>query len=257
MILTTWPCPTADNAPAGAPSAPEMALAFAAAPMPSGPSASGTPRVLVLPALFDEANRLRRFTVSTMRQLASLGIASVLPDLPGCGESLAALEVQDLSHWRSAAAAAAAYFDASHVLTIRAAVCLAPPGLPGWHYAPHAPSSQLRQLLRARTLAAREAGIAEGGEGLLARGKARGLELAGYPLGPAMINQLSSEGAAPTLPVISQSALAAPGLWLRAEPGEDAAQSARLAQLIAHTLSGGRSQPSAPLAAPLVISTAS
>ena len=238
MILTTWPCPQGDgNAPkpptGGTAYAPEMALAFAAH-APEGTAAGHPhPRLLVLPALFDEGNRLRRFTVSTMRRLATLGIASVLPDLPGCGESLWPLEAQTLDSWRAAAAAAAAHFRASHVLTIRAASCLAPPGLPGWHYAPHAPASQLRQLLRARTLAAREAGIAEGGEGLLARGKARGLELAGYPLGPAMINQLSSEGAAPTLPVISQSALAAPGLWLRAEPGEDAAQSSALAVTLA------------------------
>ena len=40
-----------------------------------------------------------------------------------------------------------------------------------------------------------------------------------------------------TLPVIAQNALGAPGLWLRAEPGEDAAQSAALAALIAESLS--------------------
>ena len=242
MILTTWPCPPAAGMPHTAETS-EMALAIAAAgaPAPDSPApgspARSAPRLLVLPALFDEANRLRRFTVSTMRRLAALGIASVLPDLPGCAESLSPLEAQDLKRWRAAAVAAADYFSVSHVLTIRAAACLAPPGLPGWHYAPQAPSSQLRQLLRARTLASREAGIAEGGEQLLARGRARGLSLAGYHLGPAMISQLHAEAGTATLPVIAQNALGAPGLWLRAEPGEDAAQSAALAALIAESLS--------------------
>ena len=234
MILTTWPTSGSHNAGTR-----EMAIAFA--PTPAGGAAPDTiarhpgPRLLVLPALFDEANRLRRFTIATMRQLAEIGIASVLPDLPGCGESLAPLETQHIAGWREAMAAAAAHFNASHVLTIRASACLAPPGLPGWHYAPHAPASQLRQLLRAHTLAAREAGQTGSTESLLARGRMRGLELAGYPLGADMITQLHAGSAAPTLPVITQNALAAPGLWLRAEPGEDAAQAARLATLIAHT----------------------
>ena len=154
MILTTWPCPHTDaasmdarlpNTSANTGYAPEMALAFT--PGDSNQPACGT-RLLILPALFDEANRLRRFTVATMRQLASLGIASVLPDLPGCGESLWPLEAQDLTRWRAAAMAATAHFNTSHVLTIRGGVCLAPPGLPGWHYAPQAASAQLRQLLR-------------------------------------------------------------------------------------------------------------
>ena len=229
MILTTWHCPLFGSACASE----EFALAFA-------PAHPGMPalRLLVLPALFDEGNRLRRFTVSTMRHLAAMGLASVLPDLPGCGESLEPLEVQDLARWRAAAAAAAAHFGASHVLTIRAAACLAPKGMPGWHYAPHPPASQLRQLLRARTLASRDAGIAEGGDGLLARGRMRGLDLAGYPLGPVMVTQLAAETAPQTgaLPVIAQSQLAAPGLWQRAEPDEDAAQSARLATIIVQSL---------------------
>ena len=233
MILTTWPCPALDDPRPGPPSAlssgpslgqlpPEMAIAFAAA---QANACLGQPRLLILPALFDEGNRLRRFTVTTMRPM----------------------ETQDLVRWRLAAAAAAAHFDASHVLTIRAAACLAPSGLPGWHYAPHSPASQLRQLLRARTLASREAGIAEGGEGLLARGRMRGLELSGYPLGPAMIAQLHAEDAATTLPVIPQSALGGSGLWLRAEPGDDAGQSASLAAVIAKALEAQNAAPARPV----------
>ena len=247
MILTTWPTSGSHNAGTR-----EMAIAFA--PTPAGGAAPDTiarhpgPRLLVLPALFDEANRLRRFTVEVMRRLATRGIASVLPDLPGCGESLAPLEAQSLPLWREAAAAAATHFAASHVLTIRASASLAPQGLPGWHYAPSAPASQLRSLLRARILARREAGVEETSEALLTQGLTQGLELAGHRLGPALLADLSAGSAAPTLPVITQNALAAPGLWLRAEPGEDAAQAARLATLIAHTLP--QSAPTEASAAP-------
>ena len=236
MILANWPCPQAD-----APCREEMALAFA----PATPAFIGRtpPRLLILPALFDEANRLRRFTVEVMRRLATRGIASVLPDLPGCGESLAPLEAQSLARWREAAAAAATHFAASHVLTIRASASLAPPGLPGWHYAPSAPASQLRSLLRARILARREAGVEETSAGLLAQGLTQGLELAGHRLGPHMLAGLSAETAPGTLPVIVQSQLAAPGLWLRAEPGEDPAQAETLVSIVAASLLPREAQP--------------
>lgn len=229
MILTSWPCPRPDD-----PTASELALICEAA---------GPHHILVLPALFDEGNRLRRFTVEVMRRLAAAGIASTMPELPGCNDSLAPLEAQTLDSWRAAATAAAHHFGTSHVLTIRAAASLAPPGLPGWHYAPHPPASQLRQLLRARVLASREAGVEEKAEALLAKGTAQGLELAGYRLGPAMLAQLQAELPATVLPVIAQSDLAAPGqsapgLWLRAEPGEDPAQADKLAAILTAALTG-------------------
>jgi hypothetical protein len=40
------------------------------------------------PPLFEEANRTRAFVVAILRTLATRGVASVLPDLPGQGESL-------------------------------------------------------------------------------------------------------------------------------------------------------------------------
>ena len=76
-------------------------------------------RVLVLPALFDEANKLRHFTVEVMRLLDTAGIDTFLPDLPGCNESLALLDRQTLGGWRDAAALAARHFGATQVLTFR------------------------------------------------------------------------------------------------------------------------------------------
>ncbi len=51
-----------------------------------GPDAG--PIVIAALPLFEEANRTRQFLVTILRALAVLGISSVLPDLPGIGESI-------------------------------------------------------------------------------------------------------------------------------------------------------------------------
>lgn len=195
-----------------------------------------TTRLLVLPAWFDEANKTRHFTVELMRELAALGVASDLPDLPGCNESLAPLEQQSFATWRASAASAASQLGATHVLAIRAAAALAP-ALPGWAYAPVAGKSVLRALLRARVLTSREAGRTETSEALLAAGRSEGLTLAGYRLSAELVADLAdhAETGSP-LGEIAQSALEGSGLWLRAEPDHDAAQAKALAALIAQEL---------------------
>jgi len=195
-------------------------------------------RVLVLPAWFDESNKLRHFTVEVMRRLDGSGIDSFLPDLPGCNESLLPLESQTVESWRNEAAEAAWHFSATHVLAIRAAANVAPDSLPGWRYAPLAGSSQLRALLRARVLAAREAGRDEDRDRLLGMGRKGGLELAGYRLGAAMIDGLA-EAELPTISTqrdIAQSDIGGPGLWLRAEPDHDPKQADALAAILAMEL---------------------
>ncbi len=192
-------------------------------------------RVLIAPAWFDEANKLRRLTVEAMRRLDRLGIDSFLPDLPGCNESLAPLQDQTLAGWRSAMIAAAESLRATHVLAIRAGALVAPASLPGWHYAAQSGPKLLRAMIRARTIAAREAGLSETSEALALQGRTGGLALSGWQIGPALFRAL--EEAEPVLAPgqsdIAQSALGGAGLWLRAEPGEDAGQADRLAALIA------------------------
>ena len=226
-MISTWTIP----ATGGADTAEEMLLAF---------DRGRAQRVLVCPAWFDEANKLRRFTVEVMRRLDAAGIDSLLPDLPGCNESMAPLDDQTLAGWSEAMAAAAQNLGATHVLAIRAGALVAPAGLPGWHYAAQSGPKLLRGMIRARTIAAREAGIAETSEGLMAEGRARGLVLGGWALGPAMFAAL--EGAEPALAPgqsdIAQTAVGGPGLWLRAEPDEDAGQADRLAALIVQSLAG-------------------
>jgi len=206
----------------------ELAIAFDA----------GRPRrVLVLPAWFDEGNKLRHFTVEIMRRLDGAGVDSFLPDLPGCNESPAPLEAQTLDAWRSEAAEAASYFAATHVLTVRSAAAIAP-DLPGWRYAPQAGSSQLRSLLRARVLSSREAGREEDRDTLLANGREQGLELAGYRLGPEMVAALAEAELPPVgrQRDVAQGDIGGPGLWLRAEPEHDPKQADALAAIIAMEL---------------------
>lgn len=190
-------------------------------------------RVLIVPALLDEASKLRRLTVEVMRRLDGAGIDSFLPDLPGTNESLRPLPEIELEDWRMAVACAARNFAPSHVLALRGGALLVPTGLPGWAYAPVKGASLLRTLLRARVLAAREAGRAETAEGLLERALAEGIELAGYRLGPELVRQLQQAAPAPGLSEIAQATVGGSGLWLRAEPDHSPAQADALAAIVA------------------------
>ena len=161
-----WPC----AAPGG--SGEEFVLV-------AGPD-DAVARMLIIPALFEEANRTRRMLVETMRVLAAAGIASALPDLPGCNESLAPLNRQTLGDWHRAIAAAVTRFTSTHVLTLRGGALLAPDASPGWRFEPVGGAQALRPMLRARTVAGREEGRNETMDGLLADARERGIELAGY-----------------------------------------------------------------------------
>ena len=224
MRIAVWPC----AAPGG--SGEELALI-------AGPSDAAA-RVLIVPALFEEANRTRRMLAETMRALAGAGIASMLPDLPGCNDSLAPLERQYLGAWRTAMASAVAHFAASHVLCLRGGALVAPDKLPGWQFEPIGGAQVLRPMLRARTVAARENGRTETMDGLLNQGRDAGIELAGYRLGSTMIRELEAaeQPEAAGQVVLSLADLGGAALWLRSEPGEDAGLSAALAGRIAADL---------------------
>jgi len=221
--LIEWPCP----APGG--TREELALVF---------DRGRAQRLLVLPAWFDEANKLRRQTVEVMRRLDLSGIDSVLPDLPGCNESEAPLGEQTLEGWRKAVVAAAAHFRATQVLTVRAGALLAPAGLPGWRYAPTGGRQVLRAMLRARTVAAKEAGRIERTEDLQETARRDGIELAGWQIGSALFTALEAAEPATELVEVEQSTLGRSGLWLRAEPDEDPQQADALAAIIAIGFAG-------------------
>ncbi len=221
MKPASWPCPLGNGETSG-----EMALRF---------DQHRRWRLLIVPALFEEANRLRRFTVEVMRRLDNAGVDSFLPDLPGCNESLQPLDCQTPEIWRAALVAAARHFRASHVLAVRGGALLAPHDLPGWRYAPIGGANALRQLLRARIVSSREAGLAETQEAMLATGLEDGLELSGYWLGAEFLRQFQALEQTQAAEVwdIEQDMLGGSGLWLRAEPGEDRGQADALAAIIA------------------------
>lgn len=214
----TWPCPL----PGG--TVEEYALAC---------DGGRQYRLMIVPALFDEANRMRRLTVEVMRRLDAAGIDSFLPDLPGCNESLQPLEQQTPESWRAAMEDAATHFAATHVLAVRGGALVAPGELPGWHYAPVKGANILRQQIRARIVTSREAGTNETQDGLTAMALAEGIELSGHRLSAEFVGQLQELIPVSGPDIIMQETIGGGGLWLRAEPDEDRAQADALAAWLA------------------------
>ena len=202
----------------------------------------GAPRatVLIVPPLFEEANRTRRTLVLAMRALAAHGFAAVLPDLPGQNESLVPLVEADLTRWQDALAEVAAAIDGPVIaasvrggalIDHRAGVAA------WWRLAPVGGASLLRTLMRARIAADREAGLNSSLESLQAAAETAPLLVAGNALSPAMVAQLGAAEAQSVEPLrsiaLGADGIAGTPLWLRAEPGEDAAMAAALAADIA------------------------
>lgn len=217
-MIAQWPCP----GPQG--QANEYALAI---------DRKRRRRLLIVPALFDEANRMRRMLADAMRLLDAGGIDTFLPDLPGCNESTQDFSAQSLHGWRQAMAQAARHFAATDVLAVRGGALVFPASLPGWVLEPAKGATILRQMIRARTIAAREAGRNEDSATLMEQGRTEGLELAGWRFGASLIAGL--DDATPQAEgqrIIGQGELGGGALWLRAEPAAAPDQSAALARLI-------------------------
>jgi hypothetical protein len=205
-----------------------------------GPAGNG-PAVLFVPPLFDEANRMRRTLALTMRALAARGTPSLLPDLPGQNDSMVPTEAADLDLWRAALAArVAAEARPLLIASIRGGTLIDSISGPigWWRLAPVTGASLLRTLLRTQVASDRESGKASSTDSLLADAQTGPITLAGNRLSRAMIAQLQSAQPAPAEPLFTASlgsgdgAIAGSTLWLRAEPGEDAAMAAAMAASI-------------------------
>ena len=172
--------------------------------------------------------------VQAMRGLAERGVGSMLLDLPGCNESLAALEHQSLSTWREAVSAAASQLGATHIAALRGGALIddGATDLPHWRLAPAKGSSLLKTMIRTRIAGDKEAGKATSEAGLMDAAKTAPIELAGNILGPAMVSELATAEAAEvaqmTVRALGQD-IAGSTLWLRAEPQDDPAMSAAIA----------------------------
>ncbi len=201
--------------------------------------------VAALP-LFEEANRTRAFVVTILRVLAARGVASALPDMPGQGESGAPTSTFTLARGRSAFAAACALplgeGRSVYGLAIRSGTLLdGDAQLAGrWHFAPMTGADQLRELVRTRQAAAREAGDSFDPASL--KEATDPVELAGNLLSPTLLAEMPE--AAPVAEktrVIRLETDAKPAdhriagapLWRRAEPDNDPALAEKIADDIA------------------------
>lgn len=196
------------------------------------------PRVLFVPPLFEEANRMRRTLVLAMRALADMGVPSLLPDLPGQNESLIPTVAVDLARWRAALAETVAAEPGPVMIASMRGGALIDDSVDAWGWwrlAPVAGANLLRTMLRARVAGDREAGVASSIDELIGEAGHKPLLLAGNLLSPAMIEQLQASVPAEPDPLCSvqlgsgPSDVAGTPLWLRAEPDEDAAMAASMA----------------------------
>ncbi|MBY0304541.1 MAG: hypothetical protein K2W86_05245 [Sphingomonas sp.] len=201
------------------------------------------PVVVMLLPLFEEHNRTRTFAVTICRALADLGVASILPDLPGQGESLLPTEQATLGRWRAAIASIAeaernrrrvylASFRAGAVLDGNEAAA----GV--WRLSPITGQTALADLQRAETVSGKQDWDALGPEDAP-------VQLAGNAIGWPLYAALRADAAliepqAPhrTVRLDSDPAIADikfPGtpLWRRAEPGNHPALARALASDIA------------------------
>ncbi len=185
---------------------------------------AGSPiTLLVLPALFEEANRMRRFTVSVMRLLAARGIGTILPDLPGTGESETDLVGVTFSDWQDAAASHSDGIAGS--IAIRGGTLLDGSIKSRWQLAPESGKRLLRDMVRATAFSE---GIAA--NELDQRARTAPIRLAGNILNPALYAALHD--AAP-IDGAHMTTVDGPKLWRAAEPGDDPKFAARIADDIA------------------------
>lgn len=224
MLTGIWPC----SLPSGK-LAQEYFIAF--------DKGRGT-KILMVPPLFDEHNKMRRQMIAVMRNLDAAGIDSVLPDCPGWNESLQPMEEQSLTGWNEALQAASGFTEATHVMAWRSGALISPRHLPGWLYAPLSGAKILRSMMRARTISAREAGVEENLADLEQAGRQHGVALAGWHLGPELFCEIeTAEPPATEMQrEIPQRAIGGTGLWLRAEPDYDPLQAEALAAKVLEDL---------------------
>jgi hypothetical protein len=199
------------------------------------------PVVIAAMPLFEEANRTRAFIVTILRALAERGIASVLPDLPGTGESLTETENITLNDWNIALSTLAGSIKAErgpvHGLAIRGGALVGAPFASRWHFAPVPGESLVRDLLRTRLA------IGEDSADDAIELSGPPVELAGNRLSRTLLAQLKAIVPVDTAPLrtvrlesdTQPADRHVPGspLWRRSEPDNDIALARLLADDIA------------------------
>ena len=192
------------------------------------------PLAIIAPALFEEANRTRAFTVAIARALAAHGIGVAIPDLPGQGESVLPTDQGSLAHWRAAFTSAATQVGAQvHGIAIRGgAIVDTDAALTSrWMLSPITGQTVLADLRRA----SRQPQAIEGELLTLAGNRLAGPLVAALDVdeapaatdGPVRTVRLDTD------PRPADRHVAGSPLWRRSEPGNDPALAATLAADIA------------------------
>lgn len=193
---------------------------------------SDTGPVVLMPLPpFEEANRTRTFAVGMLRALAERGIASILPDLPGQGESLLPTERATLGDWRAAVTALVAATDRPVIgASIRAGALFdTDADLAGrWQLAPQTGAALIRELGRIAGRIDRSAAT---------------VEVAGNRIATTLLGELDTalpSDAHPrrivrlgTDPADADLRIDAAPLWRRSEPGDDPVLAEQLADDLA------------------------
>ncbi|WP_246202809.1 hypothetical protein [Sphingomonas lacunae] len=174
-----------------------------------------------------------------MRALAMHGTASVLPDLPGQNDTLLPTDKSSLSGWRAALQEFAARESGQLIVASWRGGALIDDAVTNalgyWRMAPAAGSSIVKTMLRTRIAGEKEAGRTVTADEIRASATARPVELAGNWLSAAMLAELEAATPADVAPLrqvavgAGEGKLPGSALWLRAEPGEDAAMAQAMA----------------------------
>lgn len=201
---------------------------------------AGGPVVVMLPGLFEEHNRTRSLAVLICRILAERGVASVVPDLPGQGESLVPTQAATLVDWRDAIRSLAegqGVLNPVVVASMRGgSIAHSETGVCGhWQLSPITGQIMLRDLVRAQTVA---------GDKPIAMSD-QAIELAGNLISRSLADALEADIDLPPLqaplrtirlendPAPADLKLPGAPLWRRAEPGNDPVLAALLADDLA------------------------
>lgn len=206
-------------------------------------------QLLIIPPLFEEMNRTRALLAGVGRRLADRDIGSWLPDLPGTGDSDLSLHDIGWMQWQSSLQALAQIISASsggdiHILSVRGGALLDETLAAQSRYrlAPAASGDRLlRELLRARIAADQERGTPTTIATLDAQLANETVELAGYPISPALAADLRVATLAPAAKVRTvglsggsgDHVIDGPPLWRHAEPAAAPALAAELAEDVA------------------------
>jgi hypothetical protein len=180
-----------------------------------------SPRVVLALPLLEEFNRTRAFGVTLLRGLAARGVSGLLPDWPGTGESLMPTQAVSLEAMRVAYGAIAASYAPLFALSIRSGALLdtGSPVSGRWHFSPQDGADFAREMGRQTS---REGDVA----GNLLSDAFRE-EVGAATTDDARVVRLDSDGRDADLKI------AGVPLWRRAEPDNDPALAARLADDIA------------------------